>query len=116
MANFNAQGVIFRIQTQVVEKRVHVGGIYRLQVYLVKCGALVHDSSKLCELQHMHIGHLHYGALPILKNLVLRLPKFKIEKEGVYKECAHGKHINTTFPSSECRLRGSLYLIHSNVC
>jgi hypothetical protein len=36
----------------------------------MKHGALVHDNTKLCELWHNHLGHLHYGALPILKNLV----------------------------------------------
>jgi hypothetical protein len=99
---------------QVVEKGVHVGGLYRLQDP-VKHGALMHDNTKLCELWHIR-GHLHYGALPILKKLVQGLPYFKIEKEGVCKGCALGKHVKTAFPSSEHRSRGSLDLIHFDVC
>jgi hypothetical protein len=30
----------------------------------------VHDSDKLCKLWHKRFGHLHYGALPLLKDMV----------------------------------------------
>jgi hypothetical protein len=78
----------------------------------VKHGALVHDSTKLCELWNRCLGPLHCEALPILKNLVQGLSIFKIEKECVYKGCALGKHIKATFLSSEHRSRGILDLIH----
>jgi hypothetical protein len=116
MVEFDAQEVIFKKQTQVVEKGVCTKGLYRLQADSVKHGALVQDSTKLCELWHMHLDHSHYGAFPILKNLVRGFSNFKIEKEGVCKGCALGKHVNTSFPSSEHISRESLNLIHLDVC
>jgi hypothetical protein len=68
----------------------------------------VHDSDKLCELWHKRFGHLHYGALPLLKDMVQGLPDFKIEKTRVCKGCALDKHAKTAFPSSEHRSRGFL--------
>jgi hypothetical protein len=76
----------------------------------------VHDNDKLCELWHKRFGHLHYGALPLLKNMVQGLLDFKIKKIGVCKGCAHDKHAKTTFPSSGHRSRGIIDLIHSDVC
>jgi len=67
-----------------VAKWVQVGGLYRLQANPVKHGALVHSSDKLCELWHRHFGHLHYGALTFLKNMVQGFLDFKIKK-GVCK-------------------------------
>nr|KUM47389.1 hypothetical protein ABT39_MTgene5574 [Picea glauca]QHR89572.1 hypothetical protein Q903MT_gene3594 [Picea sitchensis] len=34
----------------------------------MKHGALVHSTDNLCQLCHRRLGHLHYGALPLLKN------------------------------------------------
>jgi hypothetical protein len=45
----------------------------------VKHGALVHDChDKLGELWHKRFGHLHYGALPLLKDIVQGFSDFKI--------------------------------------
>lgn len=66
----------------------------------MKHGILVPDSTMLCEFWYKHLGHFHYGAIPLLENLVQGLLKFKIEKEGVYKIFRHGKYNNISFPSS----------------
>jgi hypothetical protein len=36
----------------------------------MKYDAPMHDSDNLCELWHKQFGQLHYGALPLLKDLV----------------------------------------------
>jgi hypothetical protein len=43
------------------------------------------DSMKHDALVHKRFGHLHYGALPLLKDMVQGLPEFKIEKARVCK-------------------------------
>jgi hypothetical protein len=75
----------------------------------------VHDGGNLSELWHQHFGHLHYGALPLLGDMVQGLSDFKIEKIGVCKGCALEKHLETAFPSNEKKSREFLDLIHSNV-
>jgi hypothetical protein len=99
---------------QVLARGIQEGGLYRLLVDLVR--ALVHDSDNLCKLWHKRLGHLHYKALPILKDMVQGLLDFKIKKIEVCKGCALGKHAKTAFPSSEHRSREILDLIHSDVC
>jgi hypothetical protein len=61
----------------------------------------VHDNENLCELWHKRLGHLHHGALPILKDMVQGLPDFKVQKEGVCKGCALSKHVKAAFPNNE---------------
>jgi hypothetical protein len=59
---------------------------------------------------------LHYGALPILKNMVQGLLDFKVEKKGVCKGYTPRKHVKVAFPSSKHRSREILDLIHLDVC
>ena len=40
----------------------------------------------------------------------------KIDHECIYKGCAEGKNINNPFPKSETKTKGTLELIHSDVC
>jgi hypothetical protein len=90
------------------------GSLYRLQGKPVQ--ALVHDSDNLCELWHRRMGHLHYKALPILREIVTGLPYFSVEQQGVCRGCALGKNAKASFPSNESRSKGILDLIHSDVC
>jgi hypothetical protein len=73
-------------------------------------------SDNLCELWHKRFGHLNYGSLPLLKNMVVGFLDFKVEKRGVCKGCALGKHAKVAFPSNEHRSRGILDLVHSDAC
>jgi hypothetical protein len=59
------------------------GGFYKLLANSIKHGALVHGSDKLCELWHKRFGHLHYRALPRLKDIVQGLLDFNIKKIGL---------------------------------
>jgi hypothetical protein len=54
---------------------VREGNLYRLKGKPIQ--ALVHDSDNLCELWHRRMGHLHYRALLILREIVIGLPYFK---------------------------------------
>ena len=40
----------------------------------------------------------------------------KIDHEGICKGCAKGKNIKNPFPKSETKTKGTLDLIHSDVC
>lgn len=78
--------------------------------------ALVHDSDNLSELWHKRLGHLHYRAMSILKDIVQGLLNFKVEKKGVCKGCALDKHVKIVFPSNEHASREILDLTHSDAC
>jgi hypothetical protein len=60
------------------------------------------------------MGHLHYMALPILREIVIGLPDFNVEH--MCRGCAFGKNAKATFPSNESRSKGILDLIHLDVC
>jgi hypothetical protein len=59
---------------------------------------------------------VHHRALPILREIVIDLQEFSIEKHGVCKRCTLAKHVKATFPSNEHRSKEILDLIHSDVC
>jgi hypothetical protein len=62
------------------------------------------------------MGHLHYRALSIPREIVTSLPEFSVEQKSVCKGCALGKNAKVAFPSSESKSKGILDLIHSDVC
>jgi transposase InsO family protein len=49
------------------------------------------------------------------KKIVIGLPDFSIEQQGVCTGCALGNNAKVAFPSIEHRFKGILDLIHSNV-
>jgi hypothetical protein len=79
-----AAKIVQRFWLEVCEE----GGLYRLLVDPTKHGALVHDNGKLSELWHKCFGHLHYGALPLLKDMVQGLPTSRLRR----LECARDVH------------------------
>ena len=48
--------------------------------------------------------------------MVTCLPYLKIDHEGTWKGCARGKNIKNPFLKSETKTKGTLELIHSDVC
>jgi hypothetical protein len=56
------------------------------------------------------MGHLNHRALLIVRDIIIGLPMFIIEKHGV---CKNSK---ATFPSIDYRYKEILGLVHSNVC
>jgi hypothetical protein len=49
------------------------------------------------------MGHLHHKALPILREIVIGLPKFRVEQHGVWRGCMLGKHAKLAFPNNKHR-------------
>ena len=90
------------------------GGLYKLLGQPTQ--ALVHDSYSLSELWHCRFSHLHYRALPTLREMVSGIPDLPDEHEGVCKGCALGKNCKHSFPSSNRRSKGILDLVHSDIC
>ena len=93
---------------------VRVGGLYKLLGHPVQ--ALVHKTVNLCELWHRRFGHLHYGALPRLQNIVADVPDLQNEHDGVCRGCVLGKNVKSSFPSSSRRSKGILDSVQSDVC
>ena len=48
--------------------------------------------------------------------VVSGLPNLKIDHKGTWKGRARGKSINNPFPKSETKTKGTLELIHYDVC
>ena len=93
---------------------VRVGGLYKLLGHPVQ--ALVHKTINLCELWHHRFGHLHYGALPRLHNIVIGMLGFQNDHDGVCRGCVVGKNVKSSFPSSSKRSKGILDLVHLDIC
>ena len=93
---------------------VQEGCLYKLPGHPVQ--ALMHNIINLCELWHHRVGHLHYGALPGLQNIVTGMPDFHNEHDGVYKGCALGKNAKRSFRSSSRRSKAILDLVHLDIC
>ena len=61
------------------------------------------DTSLQSELWHRRFSHLHYKALPNVRKMVIVMPEFRLEKEGVCPGCAEGKLKRGPFPSSQSK-------------
>ena len=51
-----------------------------------------------------------------MSKVATRLPNLKIYHEGTCKGCASGNNIKNPFPKSETKTKGTLELIHYDVC
>jgi hypothetical protein len=89
---FKNQQVLVRPKESSLDTAQVIGvrELYRLQGEHVR--ALVHESDNLCRLWHKRMGHLHHKAFPILREIVIGLPEFRVEKHGVWRGCMLGKH------------------------
>ena len=88
--------------------------VYRLHFEPAK--ALVISDSSQGELWHRRTKHLHHAALRHLRQAVIGVPQVQEEKHNHYKGCALGKNIKKPFPQSEHKSKGTLDLVHSDVC
>jgi hypothetical protein len=70
---------------------------------------------KPCELWHKRFGYLNYNSLPCLQKMVTSMPFFSFEHDSVCRGCALGKNIKKTYPHSNRKTNGILYLIHSDL-
>jgi hypothetical protein len=82
---------------------VQEGGLYKLKGH--SDASLTHSIESPCELWHRRLAHINYKALPYVSKIVTGLPDFKIDHEGVCKECAQGKNIKNHFPKSKSKTK-----------
>jgi len=75
-----------------------------------------HGDKDLNELWHRRMGHLHHGALRILRKTVTGVPDLSTKRDDVCKGCALGKYAKEAFPRSKNRSKSVLGLIHLDIC
>lgn len=61
------------------------------------------------------MGHLHHGALRILRDISTGLPDFSVEHYDVCIGCAMGKYVRAPFSASDNMVESIFDLIHSYV-
>jgi len=91
----------------------HVDSLY--QVNGSPLGVMSYDTSLQSKLWHRRFAHLHYKALPDVRQMVIGMPEFQVEKEGVCPRCAEGKPKRGPFPSSQSKTSDILQLVHSDI-
>ena len=64
-------------------KGVDECGLYKLLENPMRHGALVEYNESLCNLWYKHLGHFHYGYFLVLKDMVVEIPNFKVERTRV---------------------------------
>ena len=62
------------------------------------------------------MGHLHHGALRILRSTVTRVLDLSMERDDVCRGCALGKYAKAKFPRNKNRSKSVLGLIHLDIC
>ena len=77
---------------------------------------LVQSTINPCELWHRRFAHLHYRELLTVSKAVIGIPELQVKHEGACKGCAQGKNMKSPFPSSGSKVKGTLDIIHSDVC
>ena len=90
------------------------GGLYKLKRH--QESTLVHETTSSSELWHRRLAHINYKSLPYVRKVVTGLSDLKIDHEGTCKGCARGKNIKNPFMKSERKTKGTLELIHYDVC
>ena len=90
------------------------GGLYKLKGHPET--TLFHETTNSSELCQRRLSHISYKTLPYVRKVVTGLLDLKIDHEGTCKGCARGKNIKNPFPKSETNTKGTLELIHSDVC
>ena len=78
-------------------------------------GSPLGATSLQSELGYWRFAHLHYKALPDVRQMVTGMPEFKVEHEGVCLGCAEGKLTRGPFPSSNSKTTDILQLIHFDI-
>jgi len=81
---------------QVKRIEVRVKNLYKLDVE--DCVALSSKAEKVqsrdvSELWHRRLGHLHHGALKIIQQITIGLPKGSLKQQDVCKGCTLGKYV-----------------------
>ena len=78
--------------------------------------ALVHDTMSLIVLWYRRLANLHYRSLPTLRKVSTGFLEFGYQHNGVCHGCALRKNDKRPFHSSDSKAKGSLDIIHSDLC
>ena len=86
--------------SQVKKIGIRVKNLYMLEID--GCSAMIGKAEKVMsrdegELWHKRLGHLHHGALNIMQQISVRLPKGKLEQVDTCKGCTLGKYAKSSF-------------------
>ena len=65
---------------------------------------------------HRRMGHLHHGALRILKKTVISVLDLSTKRDDICRGCMLGKYAKVACPRSSNRAKSVLGLIHSDIC
>ena len=68
------------------------------------------------ELWHRILGHLHHGALKVMQQISMGLPKGTLAQLDTCKGCTMGKYAKATFHEKENRAFEILERVHSDMC
>eukprot|EP00253_Pinus_taeda_P029453 PITA_29453 len=98
---------------------VRVRNLYQLHVD--GCTIMVGKAEGLVsqddgELWHRRLGHLHHGALKILQQITIGLPKGTLAQLDQCKGCTFGKFVKATFHKKDSFTTTILERIHTDVC
>ena len=75
-----------------------------------------HGDRDLNKLWRRRMGHLHHGALRILRSTVTGVLDLSTERDDVCRGCALGKYAKAAFPRSNRRAKSVLGLILLDIC
>lgn len=78
--------------------------------------ALIHENSHQCELWHWRFSHLHYKALPHVRNMVSGMSKIRLVHDGFYQWCASVNRVKGLFPLRKWKVSQVLHLAHFDLC
>jgi hypothetical protein len=68
------------------------------------------------KLWHRRLGHLHHGALKIMQQISIGLPRGTLAQLDHCKGCTLGKYVKSTFHEKENHASVILERIHTDVC
>jgi hypothetical protein len=68
------------------------------------------------ELWYRTLGHLHHGALKIMQQISIGLPRGTLGQLDQCKGCTLGKYVKSTFHEKENRASVILERIHTDMC
>lgn len=105
-----------------MEKEVQIGTrsnkLYNLQLesLMALISNNVDGEKELNELWHRWMGHLHHGALQMLKETVTGVPILTTKHDDTCRGCVLGKYAKAAYSRSNKRAKSVLGLTHSDIC
>lgn len=104
------------------KKRAQIGTqsnrLYKLQLEspMALISNNVDGEKELNELWHRRMGHLHQGALQMLKETITWVAVLTTKHDDTCRGCVQGKYVKAAYSRSNKRAKSVLGLIHSDIC